>query len=570
MAPLPITENTLFYGDNLDILREYVPSESVDLVYLDPPFNSNRSYNVLFKEESGTESAAQITAFEDTWHWNAAAAETYHNLVLEGSPRVSDMIEALHKFVGENQMMAYLVMMAARLVELHRVLKPTGSLYLHCDPTASHYLKILLDTSFGPTNFRNEIIWPRTNAHNLASRYFSRVQDVILFYSKSENYTWNHIYTEFSPEQLKRYFPDPQTGRMVTGQDLTMTGNVTRNFTWRGTTPPPNRGWGLSLEDLEELWHSGLILTKKDGTPRLDGRKVFLDEKKGKPLGSVWSDIERVGNTSAERLGYPTQKPLALLKRIIQTSSNPDDVVLDPFAGCGTTVAAAQELGRRWIGIDITHLAITLLKFRLQGMFRGKAKYKVIGLPPDLEGARELARNNRHEFQLWAVGLINAQPIGGPEGKKGADQGIDGILTFFDDTSGKAKRAIVQVKSGHVQPTDIRDLQGTVEREKAAMGFFITLEKPTKPMRDAALAAGFYTPGIQFIREMGKQGYTTTRGDQGPKLEQHIDSYPRIQILTIEDLLQGHDPKMPPQISPFKQAQRVQQTPEAQATLDLE
>lgn len=548
MSQNPIAQNTLFYGDNLDILRQYIPDASVDLVYLDPPFNSNRNYNVLFKDESGTESEAQITAFEDTWHWNQAAEQTYHHLVTASPDRVSKMVAALRDFVGTNQMMAYLVMMAARLVELHRVLKPTGSLYLHCDPTASHYLKIVLDAIFGPTQYRNEIVWPRTNAHNLASRYFSRVQDTILFYTKSDAYKWNHIYTEFSPEQLKRYSTDLETGRLVTGQDLTMTGNLQRNFTWRGTTPPPNRGWGLPLEELEDLWSRGLILTKKDGTPRLDGRKVFLDEKKGKPLGSIWSDIERVGNTSSERLGYPTQKPLSLLERIISASSNPGDLVLDPFAGCGTTVAAAQKLGRRWIGIDITHLSISLLRYRLQAMFPG-LHFRVIGEPEDLSSARQLASEDRYQFQWWALSLVRAKPLGGQEGsregKKGSDKGIDGVITFMDDNTGKPKRVLVQVKSGHVKSGDIRDLRGVLDRENAAIGLFITLEDPSRDMATEAASSGFYhSPG------WGRD-------------------FPRIQILTISDLLHGKEPQMPPQFGTFKQAQRVHQPEAEQGALDL-
>ena len=336
---------TLYYGDNLDILRRYLADETVDLVYLDPPFNSAQTYNAFFQEKDGTAAASQIKAFEDTWSWNQESEAVYRALT-EQAGKVKEVLEAFMTFLGRNDMMAYLTMMAPRLVELRRVLKPTGSLYLHCDPTASHYLKLLLDAVMEKENFLNELIWPRTNSHNIASKHFSRVHDTIFLYSKSEDYLWNHQYAEFSPQQLDRYFPDPETGRLITGQDLTMTGNADRNFEWRGTKPAPNRGWGLSLEELEKLWKDGMILKKKDGTPRLDGRKVFLDEKKGKPVIDVWTDIERIGNTSAERLGYPTQKPVALLERIIQASSNPGDVVLDPFCGCGTTIDAAGMLFR--------------------------------------------------------------------------------------------------------------------------------------------------------------------------------------------------------------------------------
>ena len=371
---------TLYYGDNLDILRRCLKDESVDLVYLDPPFNSAQNYNAFFHEKDGTDAASQIHAFEDTWHWDIETKKAY-DAVTEQPGKVSDVMQAFYTFLGGNDMMAYLTMMSSRLVELRRVLKSTGSLYLHCDPTASHYLKLLCDSIMGKENFRNEIIWPRTNAHNIASNHFSRVHDTIFFYSKTEDYLWNHQYAEFSPQQLDRYFPDPETGRLCTGQDLTMTGNPERNFEWRGTTPAPNRGWGLSLEELEKLWAQGLILKKKDGTPRLDGRKVFLDEKKGKPVIDVWTDIERIGNTSTERLGYPTQKPVALLERIILASTNPGGLVLDPFCGCGTTIDAAEKNGRDWIGIDVTQLAISLIKNRLQDTYGSRLKF-VSGTAP--------------------------------------------------------------------------------------------------------------------------------------------------------------------------------------------
>ena len=249
-----------------------------------------------------------------------------------------------------------------------------------------------------------------------------------------------------------------------------------------------------------------------------------------------------------ERLGYPTQKPLALLERILQASSNPGDVVLDPFAGCGTTVAAAQKLGRRWIGIDITHLAIALLKYRLKAQFGEAAKYKVKGEPEDHAGAVQLASEDRYQFQWWALSLIQAKPLGGQEGsktgKKGSDQGIDGVITFVEP-NGSAGRVLVQVKSGHVKSGDIRDLVGTIEREKAAIGVFITLEAITNPMRTEAASAGMYTsPG------WGKD-------------------YPCIQILTIADLLKGAAVKMPPQYGTFKQAPKTDTSDAAQGAMEL-
>jgi site-specific DNA-methyltransferase (adenine-specific) len=526
--------NRLLFGDNLKWLRDtrLFPDASVDLVYLDPPFNSNADYNVLFRETSGEASQAQFHAFSDTWNW-ADAAQTYADFV-DGCPNsaVVEMMDALHDFLRNSPMMAYLAMMAPRLVELHRVLKTTGSLYLHCDPTASHYLRMLLDGIFGQLNFQNEMIWPRTNAHNIASKHFSRVHDIIYFYSKTNRYTWNHQFGEFSPQQLARYFPDPETGRLVTGQDLTMTGNKARNFKWRGTRPPANRGWGLALEELEQLWADGMILKKKDGSPRLDGKKVFLDEKRGKPVSDIWMDIERVGNTARERLGYATQKPQALLERIIQASSNPGDLVLDPFCGCGTSVHAAHKLGRQWIGIDVTYLAINLIKRRLKDAFGDDAQFEERGQPTDFESAKALAKLDKWQFQQWALSLIEARPRAPGDGK-GADRGVDGLLFFYESRE-KREKILVQVKGGGVQRGDVARLLGDVNNQKFAGGILITLEKPTKPMREEAADAGRYQSKLW-----------------------HDKDYPKIQILTIDGLLGGAERvEAPPQMNPFAKAQR--------------
>ena len=539
----PITDNTLFYGDNLIILRDYIPDESVDLIYLDPPFNSKRTYNVLFKYESGEESEAQIAAFDDTWHWNLAAEETYHELVTEAPDRVSKMIAALRDFIGPSQMLAYLVMMAARLVELHRVLKPTGSLYLHCDPTASHYLKIILDTIFSPEKFISEIIWKRTNIHN-DSKSWSAVADVIFFYSKGSQFTWQTQYLPHSEKHIKtKYRHADENGRKFTLSDMTSP-NPRPNmmYDWQGFPYPP-KGWRYSLETMQKLHDEGRIYypQKKDGSfdtskrPRL---KRYLDEMPGTLMGTIWTDIPPINSQADERLGYPTQKPLALLERIIEASSNPDDVILDPFCGCGTTIAAAQKLGRKWIGIDVTHLSIALMKYRLQEMFPD-ATFKTVGEPESAAAAQYLAEHDRFQFEWWALSLVKARPAGGQKGskrgKKGADRGIDGIITFIDDGTRKPKRILVQVKSGKVSSRDIRDLVGTVNREKAAIGAFITLQTATSAMTKEAVSAGFYK----------SQGWNQT--------------YPKIQILTIEELLNGTELKMPPTGMTFKQAQRVKE-----------
>jgi len=492
--PPPITRNTVFCGDNLAIMREYIPDASVDLVYLDPPFNSNRNYNVLFKDESGRDSDAQITAFEDTWHWNEVAERTYQALVTAGQERVARVISALRNILGTNQMMAYLVMMAPRLVELDRVLQPTGSIYLHCDPTASHYLKLLLDAIFGPAQFRSEIIWSYRRWPSKTPNY-QHMHDVLLYYAKGEHPTFNVLHEPASASFLRRF-----------------------------------KGKGNRLD------------------PDATTKRATDDETPGMPLRDVW-ELSILAGSSAERLGYPTQKPLALLERVIQTSSNPGDVVLDPFAGCGTTVAAAQQLGRRWIGIDITHLSIAILKYRLDGLFPA-IQYRVLGEPQDMGAARQLAADDRYQFQFWALSLLRAKPLGGQEGgksgKKGRDRGVDGVINFLDDSSGKAQRAVVQVKSGHVQPGDIRDLKGTVSREEAAIGVFLTLEAPSKEMLTEAISSGYYhSPGWG-------------------------QDYPRIQILTIAQLLDGAEIQMPPQSSTFKQLAKATPATAAQPTLDLD
>ena len=351
-----ISNRTLFIADNLDILRG-IDSECIDLIYLDPPFNTKKEY----KAPIG--SAAEGASFKDIWtdedikrHWHGEVAETNEELY---------QIVKASEAIFDKSMKIYLMAMAVRLFEMHRILKLTGSIYLHCDPTASHYLKLVMDSLFGKQNFRNEIVWQRTNAHNLKAKYFSKTHDVLLFYSKDKDYTWNKQYTDYSQAQLSRYKKD-ETGRLYTGRDLTVSSGGNRNFQWRGSRPASNRSWGASLEQLERWYTEGRILLKRDGTPRLDGLKVYLDELPGKQIPATWTDISRIGNTSKERLGYPTQKPLGLLDRIIKASSNEGDMVLDPFCGCATACVAAEQLNRQWIGIDISPSAEVITKIRLE------------------------------------------------------------------------------------------------------------------------------------------------------------------------------------------------------------
>ena len=531
-----LDQNTLFYGDNLKILREYIPDESVDLIYLDPPFNSHRNYNVLFKDESGQEMTSQIRAFEDTWHWVAATEEILYSLI---NHRAGEMLSNLCQFMGKNQMTAYLVMMTVRLIELHRVLKPSGSLYLHCDPTASHYLKIVLDCIFGVDNFRNEIIWQRTSAHS-DSKTCGNAHDVIFLYSKTNHFLWVKQFQEYNDDYVKSHYRyKDQDDRFFRTDNLTAMGlsGGGYEYEWNGVT----KIWRLPLHRMQELHDKGKIRYTRNGVAELIR---YLDEMPGMPLQDIWSDVPPINSQAKERLGYPTQKPVALLARIIKASSNEGDWVLDPFCGCGTATVAAEELKRRWIGIDVTHLAIALQKYRLKDVFNliDKKDYQVLGQPEDLPSARQLALDDRYQFQWWAGSLIKAMPfggeLGGKKGKKGSDQGIDGFINFIDEPNGKFKKIIVQIKSGKVKSGDIRDLIGVVQREQSAIGVFITLEPPTKEMKEEAVKAGFYfSPGWN-------------------------QNYPKIQILTIEELLKGQSVQMPPTNLTFKTAPRNEKSSE--------
>ena len=482
----PEWKNQLYFGDNLDILRNHVADESVDLIYLDPPFNSKANYNVLFREQSGQQSAAQITAFEDTWHWDEGSELAYRDVVANAPGKLPELLQAMRSFLGQNDMMAYLTMMAQRMGELRRVLKDTGSIYLHCDPTASHYLKLLMDSVFGNRNFCNEIIW-HYRKWSTGKFTFQRNHDVILFYARSlnRNRVFNQLYMERAASTLKRF----GTARIVSGHD-----------------------------------ESGQRVPSQ----------VSDEESLGVRQDDVW-DIPRVPPISQL---FPTQKPEALLERVIRASSNEGDLVLDPFCGCGTATVASERLNRRWIGIDITHLAVTLMRHRLYDTFKGELKpYEIIGQPQDVESAQALAleseHDGRYQFEWWALGLVDARPA--QERKKGADSGVDGYVNFFDDNSGKAKRVVAQVKSGRVNRGQIATLKGDMEREKAEIGLFITLQEPTRPMLAEATSAGFYTP------------------------EHFPDSqYPRVQILTIEELLNGKRaeyPRLAPEAT-FRRAPR--------------
>lgn len=473
--------NILYYGDNLRILRDYIKDESVDLIYLDPPFNSKSDYNILFKEPTGRPSEAQITVFGDTWHWTEDTERTFQEIIDIAPVTIIEMMRAFRQFVGLNDVMAYLTMMCIRLIELRRVLKDTGSIYLHCDPTASHYLKILMDTIFDKKNFKNEIIWHYRKWPS-GNRQFQRNHDCILFYSKSDypHRIFNKVdLMERTESTLKRF----GKSKIVSGYDK------------------EGRRLPSQMEDEESL-----------GVPRDD----------------VWD----IGRVPPIKQLFPTQKPEALLSRIIRASSNEGNIILDPFCGCGTTIVEAHKLRRLWIGIDITHLAINTIKLRLHDVLKIHAgkDYRVIGEPIDLEGAKLLASENRYQFQWWALSLVDFRPYG--DKKKGADTGIDGY-SYFMDGKNEYKKVIAQVKSGHVGVKNIRDLGHVIDREEAALGILITLDKPTRDMIKEAAGKGFFRSNIS-----------------------HKD-YPKIQILTIEDVLNGKRPNMPEQfiIPPYKKAE---------------
>jgi len=587
MSAQPAPEkNKLYYGDNLDVLRRYIPDESVDLIYLDPPFNSRQDYNVLFAEKDGSRSASQITAFKDSWEWSVEAENSYFEVVERGG-KVSETMQAFRKIFGGSDMLAYLSMMAPRLVELHRVLRSTGSLYLHCDPTASHYLKILLDSVFGPENFRSEIIWRRTGSHNKAERW-APIHDTIFFYTKSESYTWNrpkrpymigHVKEHFVWDEKIRGYRTNYYGNVLTGSGLR---GGESGMPWKGIDPSAkNRHWaipsalwdeldmdgsGLSQhQKLDLLFENGLItinpgqawpmyqrkITKDDGPAASDlwTYQPYTEQTVFGSMKAIDEDVRWLNPQDAERLRYSTQKPEGLLERIILASSNKGDLVLDPFSGCGTTVQVSQKTGRRWIGIDITHLAIGLIRTRLDDSFTPDIRktYSVYGEPTDVAGAGRLAAEQPHQFQYWAVSKLGAAPV--DPVKKGADRGIDGRLLFCEANSLEFKEIIFSVKGGkNIGVSEIRDLIGVLQREKAAIGVYISFAEPTKPMQREAAEAGFYVSA------------------DGSR-------YPRVQLLTVKGIIEGTQHVQRPlhvRDVTFKKAPRSRPQAATNMTLNLE
>ncbi len=560
--------NQLFYGDNLENLRASIKTETVDLCYIDPPFNSKRNYNQIYNNIGG-EDRAQAQAFTDTWVWDEQADEGFTEIIAndkEGfAENIVDLITGLEVVLKRGSLMAYLVSMALRITEIHRVLKPTGSFYLHCDPTASHYLKLVVDAIFVSQGgeYQNEIVWRRTGSHNKLTRY-GPVHDVIFFYTKSNQYTWNRPKRTYMKGHVDENFVKDEQGYRTNYYGNVLTGSGTRNgesgLPWKGIDPTAKgRHWAipgalvedlLGVGDVEEeaflalsqhqkldlLYDLGHItLTEGDTWPLY---QRYIKPTDGQPLPDIWAfqpytsgtvfntklgideDVRWLSTQDRERLGYPTQKPESLMERIIKASSNEGDVVLDAYCGCGTTVVAAETLKRKWIGVDITYQSISLILRRIEDKFGKEALDNIVqnGIPRDMKSARALALKKddrvRKEFEKWAV-LTYSKNRARINEKKGGDKGIDGIAFFMTGRT-KNEKIVFQVKSGNVGRGDISKFNNDRQREKAEIGVFLTLEPKTKGMDTEAKAAGFYD-------------YTLMQ-----------KSYPHIQIVTIAEMVEEH------------------------------
>ncbi len=532
----------LYYGDNLEILRTRIEKESVDLCYIDPPFNSKRNYFQIYSNISG-EDRAQAPAFIDTWTWDTHAGEGYEDILRNSQGRFTkqtiELTKGLKNVLGHGSLLAYLVSMTLRIAEIHRVLKSTGSFYLHCDTACGHYLKLILDAVFcgNGGDFKNHITWKRTHAHN-DPRRFGRNTDVIFFYTKSGQYIYNSVYEHYNEEYIDKFFKGKDERGVYQSVILTGMGKTKgeSDAQWKGYRPSQSgRHWSIPkrivnklmgeekaktmsiIQRLDLLYENDYILFSKNGIPRC---KQYLHEMEGTPVQELWADIKPLSSHEKERLNYPTQKPEALLERIIRASSREGDTVLDAYCGCGTTVAVAERLKRNWMGIDITYQSISLVLKRLEDSF-GKSmvqEIKLDGIPRDMESAAALANKKddrvRKEFEKWAV-LTYSENRAAIHMKKGADKGIDGTAYFRlpNEDTGKI---IFQVKSGKVNRSTIATLRGDMAREEAEMGILLTLEEPTKPMKEEAKAAGM------FRHELMNRNYD------------------RIQIVTVKEMLEEH------------------------------
>ena len=521
--------NKLYYGDCLTVMQEYMRKDSVDLIYLDPPFNSNRAYNAIYKDETGRPLPDQIDAFCDLWTLDEERERAIRSMpVLMREAGIEDSVAAFWRLwmnaLRETQprLLAYLSYMVERLLHMRSILKPTGSIYLHCDATASHYIKVMLDGIFGHGNFQNEIVWRRYNrpkGSQYKSRRYGRSSDTLLFYSMGDRHTFNaeEIQNPLSQDKIARRFP------LVDDKGCYMSGPMLRSpsmgdrpnliFEFQGYTPGAY-GWRMGREKLQEIYDKGDFYFTSNGVPRRKFRPVGTP---GEIIDNIWIDINALGSHAQERLGYATQKPLTLLERIIKASSNKGDVIFDPFCGCATTLEAAHRLERRWIGIDIAiHAIKRVAALRLRdklGLVEGQ-DYTIEGVPHNLEGCKDLWARDKYHFQKWAVEEVD----GFVTTKRTADGGVDGRLYFSVPGRRDLQSMAVEVKGGaNVSIKDLRALHGVLDNDLALMAGLIVM---------APLGA---TKARNFHRFMAAAGDVDVSGVQ----------YARLQMLSVPEIIEG-------------------------------
>ena len=535
--------NRLYYGDCMTIMQN-MKLRSVDLIYLDPPFNSNREYNAIYKDETGRPLPDQIEAFCDLWQLDAERERSLRNMpVLMRESGIDDQTVEFWKLWmnalrgTQPRLLAYLSYMVERLLQMKVILKITGSIYLHCDPTASHYIKAMMDAIFGHHNFRSEVIWRRTGAHGRAKRW-GPIHDTILFYTKSDKYIWNRVYEDYDPKYVEKFyrFSDGRGRFRLVTLDGPGIRNGSSGMPWRDVNPsnkgrhweiPPDRALPKDFpfpegyaemscqERLDVLDATGHIYWPPKG--KVPQHKRYLAVSEGNPIQDIIGDIRPIGSQATERLGYATQKPVTLLERIIKASSNPGDVVFDPFCGCATTLEAAHNLKRKWIGIDIAiHAIKRVAKVRLQdrlGLVEGK-DFAVEGVPRNMEGSQELWEHDKYHFQKWAVEQVD----GFVTTRRTADGGIDGRLYFAMPNETDLQSMVLEVKGGaNIGISTVRKLRGVLERDTALMAGLIVMHDPS------------HRKGLNFEREMAAAGDLTVRGIL----------YQRMQILTVKKILEG-------------------------------
>jgi len=520
-------KNQLYFGDNLDVLQQLYasyPQGFIDLIYIDPPFNSKRNYNVLFESIDLKDSTAQKEAFADTWS-NVTYIMTLSQLA-DVDLNLYNFIKNLDNTNISKGAIAYLTTMAVRLWYIHKLLKPTGSFFLHCDSTMSHYLRILCDLVFGEKNYRNEIFWERTfNTGSSKSRgnKFPQNTDTIIFYAKSDKATFNNISRPLNEGAIKRYDKQDEKGR----------------FMW---VPLKT----VSQKRLIELRETGQI--REEPGLRYPRYKKYLNEEAGAMVSNLWNDIGQISThpDSRERLGYPTQKPEVLLERIIKASTNEGDLVADFFCGCGTAVAVAERLKRKWIGVDISHLAVKLISKRLTDTYGDEIlkTFEIHGFPKDIDSARELANNvkgGRLEFEEWIVEVL----LHGVINERRNEMGFDGYRTFsiYD----KKYVVMIEVKSGNATPTQLNHFIKTVEDKKGSIGLFVCF-------------ANEITKNMEIIAK--KEGQFTDDFDNT-----YCD---KIQLISVEELMEGKRPAIPlSKVETFKKADKVVTEQGSQMKMEL-